>query len=336
MWLFRIAVYTVADLRPKIILHLKKNDLHRDLMGWHLQLYKVLRAMAEEAGIIMEINARDTDIKVGTRAIHDGRFDDGNLHIIDDRSVCAPNVLNAGVAYFWRFWHLDAQGVKAFSSIGDQPYHPDQMAYRRAKPFYDRMCQRYVAKRKSKYDQPQDVQTFASGAVSVFFQGTYPVASGATKISDLEMLKVVLDQTGDRPIIVKPHPKASTASDIENLKNLTWQDERVCITGANVHDILRASCATVSINSTVALEGFLHKKPAILFGKSDFHHFTGTVSSQQSFKEIFARELERKDGYVQFLAWYFLKNCLSLNNGKLIPRIWDKFEDAEFPQERFD
>ena len=49
------------------------------------------------------------------------------------------------------------------------------------------------------------------------------------------------------------------------------------ISDANVHDILKACRATVSINSSVALEGFLHRKPAVLFGLADFHHFAGRV-----------------------------------------------------------
>lgn len=319
----------------KIVLHLKGNDLAGDLQGWHLELYSFIRSMAENVGITMEIRARDADIRVGTRRIHDDRFEDGNLHIIDDRSVSAPNVLNAGVAYFWKFWHLDPQGVKAFSSIGDQPYDPKQMPYRRAKPFYERMRQRYVLKRMSKYGQPEEVQKFPSNAISVFLQGPYPVSSGATEFGDLTMLKMVLEQAGDQPVIVKPHPKASSCADIAEVKGLTATDERVIITDANVHDILQASCATVSINSTVALEGFLHRKPAILFGKSDFHHFAGTVSDEHSFKDVLAEELERKAGYAQFLAWYFLRNCLSLNSDNLTQQVWDRFKSAGFQPERF-
>ncbi|MDP5217869.1 hypothetical protein Q5Y75_11625 [Ruegeria sp. 2205SS24-7] len=321
----------------KIVLHLKKRDVGWDLRGRHLQFYAMLREITEDRGIPLEVRARDPDIRVGTREIKDDRLNDGNLHIIDDRSVCAPYVLNAGVAYFWRDWHLDAQGVKAFSSVGTRSYDADQISYRRARAFFDNMRQRYVQKRKSKYEQPSDVVSFSKvkGAVSVFFQGDYPRASGATDTCDLAMLRTVMEQTGDRPIIVKLHPKASKLSDIEAVGSLVAIDDRLLLSTANVHDILKASVATVSINSTVALEGFLHRKPAILFGVSDFHHFVSTVSNELRFEEAFARELERKEGYEQYLSWYFLKNCLSLNSGNLTSQIWAKFRAAGFPEERF-
>ncbi|MEL0436004.1 capsular polysaccharide export protein, LipB/KpsS family [Phycobacter sp. K97] len=319
----------------KIVLHLKASDLQSGFSGWHLEFYQVLGALMEAHGIRVESRQRDGDIRIDTRTIRDSRFDDGNLHIIDDRSVRAPNVLNAGVAYFWRFWQLDPRGVKAFSSTGDTPYEPDQMPRRRAQSFFDNMHKRYVRSRKSKYDQPETSQQFPEGAISVFFQGDYPVTSGATSTTDIEMLRAVQSGAGDRRIIVKPHPLTSNVSDIAETLALAEADNRIIVTDANVHDILSASCATVSINSTVALEGFLHRKPAILFGRSDFHHLAGQVHDPQEFSRVLADELDRDEGYEQFLAWYFLKMCLPLSSARLEERIWQIFTQAGFPRARF-
>lgn len=320
---------------PAIVLHLKEDDAARDLKGWHLRLYPVLRRMADAAGIDMQIRVRDADIKIGTRGVSDARFDDGNLHIIDDRSVRAPNVLNAGVAYFWEFWHLDPSGVKAFSSIAAHRFDPDQIPFRRAKPFFDMLRARHVEKRHSKYAQPQDTTIFQPGALSVFFQGSYPVASGATTLGDLDMLRCVLCHAGDRPVIVKPHPLVSAPEDIAAAHALAQSDSRLIVTQANVHDILAASAATVSINSTVALEGFLHRVPAVLFGRADFHHFAGTVTRPGDFADLLAQELARKGGYAQYLTWYFRQNCLPLHAKDLEARIWRIFSDAGFAPDRF-
>jgi hypothetical protein len=320
---------------PRIILHLKPEDVARDLRGWHLRLYPVLRGMAGAAGIGFEIRTRDADIRVGTRAVTDGRFDDGNLHVLDDRSVVASGVLNAGVAYFWEFWHLDPGGVKAFTSIGDLAYDPADIPFRRAKPFFDMLRDRHVARRRSRYAQPAARTEFPRGAIAVFFQGGYPVASGATEVTDIDMLRAVLAQAGDRPIIVKPHPLVSAPEEIAQAQALARDDARVIVTEANVHDILAASAATVSINSTVALEGFLHRVPAILFGRADFHHFAGRVTRPGDFGAVLARELDRQGGYAQYLTWYFRRNCLPLHNDDLTTRIWRIFTAAGFPPERF-
>jgi capsule polysaccharide modification protein KpsS len=63
------------------------------------------------------------------------------------------------------------------------------------------------------------------------------------------------------------------------------------ITDANIHSIIKASDVTVSINSTVALEGFMHKTPAILFGDADFHHFCGRVEAAEQFKDVLPQVL---------------------------------------------
>ncbi|MEM8776878.1 MAG: hypothetical protein AAGF53_17725 [Pseudomonadota bacterium] len=295
----------------------------------------MIASIAKNYGIEVVIRERDSDIRVGTKKVQDDRFEDGNLHIIDDRSLRMQNVLNCGAAYFWKFWHLDPDGVKAFSSISSKVFNADAVPDRRAQVFFDNMRKRYVEKRKSKYRQTSERQVFPKNAVSVFFQGTHPIATGATDVTDFEMLGQVISQAEDIPIIVKPHPFSTTSAEEAKLTEMGKTDDRLIITNANVHDILDHSALTVSINSTVALEGFLHRKPAVLFGKSDFHHFCSTVSSEFSFEAAMAKELTRRSGYEQFLFWYLFLNCIPLNSGKLEELVWQKFSDAGFPKARF-
>lgn len=287
---------------PGVVLHLKQNDVGTGFRGWHMALYRHLAPLLEAEGVSLEVRQRDADIRIGTRAVSDGRFDDNRLHIIDDRSLRAPNVLNAGVAYFWRFWHLDPLGVKAFSTIGTLDYKPSQMQQDRADIFFAKMRARYIGKRQSKYDQPAAVETLPEGGVAVFFQGDFPMKSGASAVSDWQMLEQVLAEVGECPVLVKPHPLVNTAQDLARLQRLAASDNRLIVTQANVHDLLAVSTHSVSINSTVALEGFLHRKPAVLFGRSDFHHFASTVSPQLSFAEARDREAERHSGYARYLA----------------------------------
>ena len=173
--------------------------------GWHLRLYRVIRDMAVAEGIAVEIRVRDRDITPATRGVGDGRFADGNLHIIDDRSVQAEGVLNAAVAYFWEFWHLDPVGTKAYSSIGLLDYDPDEMPYPRAEVFFKTQRARLADQRRSKSGQKVAQTDLPSGALAVFLQGDFPQAQGATDFDDLAMVEAVLAQS-DGPVVVKPHP----------------------------------------------------------------------------------------------------------------------------------
>ena len=302
--------------------------------GWHLRLCRVIRDLAQAEGIAVEIRVRDREITPATRSVSDGRFADGNLHIIDDRSVQAEGVLNAAVAYFWEFWHLDPVGTKAYSSIGGLDYDPDDMPYPRAEVFFKTQRAHLVDQRRSKYGQKAARTRLPEGALAVFLQGKFPIEQQATQFDDLAMVEAVLAQS-EGPVVVKPHPLVEDRYTLVTLRQRARREPRLLISDANVHDILRACRATVSINSSVALEGFLHRKPAVLFGQADFHHFAGRVDDATDFAAVLAGQAQRKGGYAQYLAWYFLRHCLRIGAPDLAPALWQRFEAAGFPKARF-
>lgn len=320
----------------KIILHLPQDGATdgaaEALAGRHLRLYRVIRDMARVEGIGLELRPRARDLTPASRTAPDDRFADGNLHILDDRSVQADNVLNCAVAYFWEFWHLDPKGTKAFSGIGDLAYDAADMPYARAQHFFAGQKARLVDKRRSKYGQKAAHTPLPEGALAVFLQGDFPRRQGATRFDDLAMLDVVRAHAGDRAILVKPHPLVTDPFTLAEIGAL--RDDRLTVTDANVHDILASCAVTVSINSTVALEGYLHRKPAILFGRSDFHHIAGRVQVPADFPDAMTVALARKRGYAQYLAWYFLRHCLRLGSPGLEPAIWARFAAAGFPKAR--
>lgn len=320
---------------PTIILHLKSPDIGRDLRGRHLSLYRLIRDIAAEHGITCVEQRRDADLTIGARRVGDDRFDDGNLHIVDDRSINAPNVLNAAEAYLPDFWHLDPVGTKAFSSIAGLSYRPGAVDRDRAARFHKTLWDRYVAPRKSRNDQPETVTTVPNNTLAVFCQGDYPIKSGATLVTDLRMVDIVCAHSGDRPIYVKPHPVSSTPEDIAALHAVAARESRVTVGDANIHDLLADAACTVSINSTVALEGFIHGTPAILLGQSDFHHVAGRVRTSDDFATQLDAQLAARTDYVPFLAWYFLKHCLGLRGRNPQDRIWQKFAQVGFPLQRF-
>ena len=325
--------------KPTIVLHLPEQSASagraRGLAGRHMRLYQVIRDLARKSQIPVEIRARSADLTPATRHVSDHRFADDNLHIIDDRSVQAPGVLNCAVAYFWEFWHLDPIGTKALSSIGGLDYDPASMPYGRAERFFEAQRARLVAPRLSKYGQKTEVTAVPPGALAVFLQGEFPMKQGVTTFDDLAMLRAVRDWQGDRPIVVKPHPLVKNPFTLAGLRVAVHGDDRITLTDANVHDILATCAATVSINSTVALEGYLHRKPAVLFGQSDFHHLAGRVRAPEDFAAVLDAQLARRGGYAQYLAWYFLRHCLRLGSPGLEAAIWSRFAAAGFPKERF-
>ncbi|MFT4013529.1 MAG: hypothetical protein QM682_09015 [Paracoccus sp. (in: a-proteobacteria)] len=260
---------------------------------------------------------------------------DHDLHLVENGFSCGPGVLNATLAYIAPYWHVDPQGVLANSSIGARDFDQRRIAIAGAMTFFRQMNARLVVPRRSRYGQSPEVEDIPSDAIAVFLQGTFPHRRGAAICSTVEMLRAVARGAGGRPVLVKPHPHPEARrSDVRDI--LTAQEEGCALipTNANIHDILARCVATVSFNSAVALEGFLHRKPAILFGSSDFHHWSDPVADPAEFPQVLARALTRRSGYAQFLHWYFNMNCVNIDAPGFADRILGIFAAMGFDAAR--
>jgi hypothetical protein len=310
----------------KLIFHVPGQylDTHQ-----YLALFRRLDQVFRARGAQIEVRdrrdgPRDSDVGAARH------YDDGNLHIVDMGRIRGPGILNAAISYIPPYWHLDPLGVQAESSIGAKSYDPRQIAYEKAGPFYEGLRADLATARKSRRDQMDRVTEFAPGAIGVFLQGMRPVQQGLAYCAPIEVLRAVCAGAGGRHVLVKPHPLAAE-DDAEVVAAALAEGLPVTVTMANVHDIIAASVCTVSYNSAVALEGFLHRKPAILFGQSDFHHICETVREPGEFAGALARVLARAPGgYAQFMFWYLGMNCLHLYGPAFEARVEAIFAAAGF------
>ena len=316
--------------RAKLIFHVPGQylDTHH-----YLALFRRLDEVFRPRGALIAVRdrqqgPRDSDARAAAY------YDDGDLHIVDMGRVRGPGILNAAISYIPPYWHLDPVGVQAESSIGARSYDPRQIAYAKAAPFYEGMRADLSAARKSRRDQVERVTEFAPGAIAVFLQGLRPLQQGLAYCTPLQMLRAVCAGAGGRQVLVKPHPLAAE-DDADVIDAALAEGLPVTVTMANVHDMIAASVCTVSFNSAVALEGFLHRKPAVLFGQSDFHHICETVREPAEFGAALARVLGRAPGgYAQFMFWYLGMNCLNLYGPAFEARVMAIFEAAGFGAER--
>jgi hypothetical protein len=319
----------MADAR--IVFHLPERHLQDWATTRHLALFrKISDAFAPRGATIVVQDRRAGPFLAGPTR----QYDDGDLHVIDTGRASGPGVLNASIAYLPPFWHLDPAGVQAESGIGARAYDPAAGPLKPAMAFFERMRGRYVLPRQSRRGQPSEVTRFPKGSIAVFLQGGQPQANGLTCCSSAEMLRAVAAGAEGRSVLVKPHP-LSAEGDARIIAEVMAQGYALHATTANVHDMIAASVATVSFNSAVALEGFLHRKPAILFGASDFHHFAETVRHPSEFQDALARALARPaGGYAKFMHWYFVQNCLNITARDFAPKVEGIFAAAGFPPER--
>ena len=255
---------------------------------------------------------------------------DGNLHIVENGAMRGEGWLNAGLAYLIGFWHLDPVGIQAASMAGSQRFDPAQMDKRAAKLFARALRDRFVKARLSRFSQARNVdKTLPEGCIAVFLQGVGVYRRGQSVMDMRRMLVEVHEGAGGRPVVVKPHPRARAAGEAA-IADLRAIGLPVLVSEANVHDILAACAVTVSVNSAVAMEGFLHRKPAILFGQSDYPTLCEQVARPGDFAAALQRALGRDWEYSLMLAWYFQRHTLELAAPDFEARLLARFADVGF------
>ena len=239
--------------------------------------------------------------------------------------------LNLGPAYLSRFYYVDPKGIFFQSSISDLTFRPHAIPPKRATEFCATLRRLFVQERKSRHDQPEEVEHFGSGHIAVFLQNDSDPVLRARHMTTEDMVRTIVAGAAGRPVVIKPHPRDMGPATIELLDWLMSTHPEVRITTANVHDILARAAVSVSISSSVALEGMLHGVPTILFGRSDLHHCAMTVRAPEEWPAALRAALTRDWPHEAFLLWFLRRQNIWATR-PFLPRVLQRMaaQGADF------
>ncbi len=312
-------------LRPiaEIVFHINQHEAESWRDKRRLALFGRIAAFCEARGVAHCVEVRNPALTRPVSCASDGR-----LHIVEDGRVRGDGWLNAATAYLQGFWHLDPNGILAESSAKDACFNPRSVAKEPANLFFRDLQQRFVKPRLSRYGQPraQDLGV-PKDSIALFLQGKTPQKSGQCALSMQEMILAVCKGAGHRKVVVKPHP----LSPIECAYAIASAAEAGAgfeVFTGNIHDLLEVCAVTVSANSAAAMEGFLHRKPAILFGRADYESITTKVESSELFSEALATALSVNWRFAKMLYWYFSQYTVELDAPDFEARLCAIFERA--------
>lgn len=253
--------------------------------------------------------------------------DTEDVHLVWQGRIRHPRVLNTAVAYLFPFWYLDPQGVYGASSLVTASFDPATIDAQAAQAFFARQCNRLVLRRESRIAQKREPTALPANAIAIFLQGWSEPTERLRHMTEAEMVAAVLADTGGRPVIVKPHPNTADPETFELIASLEGLPG-VTVTDANVHDMLPVADLSVSLCSSVALEGMLHRVPAVLFGRSDLHHCAETVRAPGDWVAARDRALARNWPFETFVHWFLAGNTINAGAPDLWARTLGRIEAA--------
>lgn len=314
--------------RPEVHFHINPRQADAWRGPERLAIFTRLAEMCEAHGLTFRAIERPWE-EMNPR---EGR-PDGNIHIVENGRMQGEGWLNTALAYLKGFWHLDPQGFQAESLACEAVFDPATVDESAARAFFDALHQRFAAPRLSRFAQPRAIATdLPQGAIAIFLQGKGAYRHGRCSLPADRMILAVARGAGGRPVVVKPHPQA-LEDGAAAIAAAVAAGARITETVANVHDVLAASAVTVSVNSAAALEGFLHEKPAILFGRSDFPSLV-TQAAEADCPQALQAALATHWPYPQMLHWYFSRHTVELAAPDFETRALAAFAKVGFPRDR--
>lgn len=311
----------------RIFVHARREAAARITAGG-FDFFNALATLAERRGVPLHV------VHATPRNRADAARGGRHLHVFygGGAPLDAPRVLHVCPTYLHGFWYCDPRGARQHATIRDATFDPATVDPGDAAALLARLKRETIAQNRSKYDQPaRGARHLARGGIAVFAQQPITATKGQFHIPMVPLIRAVLEaNAGARPVHIKLHPRQrpDLATQIRGFHDPAAGVE---VVEASVHDLLDACAFTVSQSSAAAFEGFVHEKPAILAGITDFAHNAVTVTTPDQMPQAFAEVQSRPFNHAAFLSWFLQRQCLEPQAPDFAQRLAARIENTGFP-----
>lgn len=211
--------------------------------------------------------------------------------------------LDVRLAYMYPFWRFERAQWREDYRVAGLEFRPKDVDGDAANRFF-RLWRRRM--KKTRAWQPLEQRDF----VFIPLQGRLLEMRHGQSATPVEMISAALTHDRFRKIIVKLHPGETYSPEELAALEPFQSNPRIAFSTAPAHALLENCEYVVTQNSTVAFEGLFHRKPAILFGRSDFHHMCQNVhdvGAELAFRNILATQ----NPYARYVYWFLQENAIN-------------------------
>lgn len=249
----------------------------------------------------------------------------GHLHIyMEDRPVYAPNALHCVPGYLRGWWYADEVGNRNNSANRLADFDPRMVAAEFANRFHGRVANRFIGENQSKFPQAPGGFGLSPGYLAFFAQDFQTPRFHRHYLTVPQLLQAALAARGDRPLVIKPHPNNSP-DERAFLMTHHAPDRGVHVTDASIHAILPGAACVLTVTSAVGFEAFLHRKPVVLAGQSDFGQNAVTLTDPVRLPEAIGAAIARDWPHEKFVTW-FLRHRLLEDRPSSLPVLLAKLQ----------
>ncbi|MBT2131790.1 hypothetical protein [Aliiroseovarius lamellibrachiae] len=254
-----------------------------------------IRETLEARGFRVELrrNSDEERLKSVARAGYALFLMDAPLH---DRALTLRK------SYFFPFWRLEKSDKRWEFDVALKSFDPAEIDPDMAEKWAGRW-QGYLFGRASK-PPPQNRPIY------IALQGRLLAHRSFQSMSPMEMIEATISAYPDMPIIIGLHPNETyTKAELAALDTVSTENPQLIVQTGGMEDALRACRFVVTQNSSAALMGYFFHKPAVLFGKIDFHHI-GLNVYDLGVAEVLRMAPDHAPAFDQYLYWFTMHNAI--------------------------
>ncbi|MEL7465785.1 MAG: hypothetical protein AAFN79_17075 [Pseudomonadota bacterium] len=235
-----------------------------------------------------------------------------HLYFTFGRRPAARGVVFASPAYLNDYWYFDPKGHRSRSSVADAVFDPADIDPAEANAHFKRLRRRYVrGSETSRHQDNQPPGALPESFIAIALQHHKTEEERAEAIcSEIELIDAVISARPDAPVVLKFHPAGARKETVDHVTRLAAENPRVHLSKANIHDVLDRARVLCCLNSAAGFEAMLHRTPAVLFAKSDFHHAAFTAADMDHVGEALDAAEASNLNYPKYLYWFMERHML--------------------------
>lgn len=222
--------------------------------------------------------------------------------------------------YFYPFWNIEKSAKRWQWPVAQAQFDAALHPRDDVEQFVRRMRRRHFGKACE--------HSSREGFVYVPLQGRLLSHRSFQYCSPIQMIEDLLEHERSRDIVVTLHPKESYSRDeVQALHKIEQAHSRLRISEQSMVSLLTRCDYVVTQNSAVALSGFFFHKPAVLFGKINFHHIAAKAHDLGP-KEAIGSVMYMTPDFDAYLWWFFQQKSINAGRADVEGKIAAALERA--------